>query len=87
LQRFLIRNLKYPEGAANQTIQGTVYVGFNVSKEGQIQDIKVLRSVEPSLDKEALRVIGLMPEWEPLIIGGILCDSHHTQPINFILQE
>jgi len=50
-------------------------------------EILVIGQDFPLLNKEALRVIGLMPEWEPLIIGGILCDSHHTQPINFILQE
>jgi TonB family protein len=87
LQRFLIRNLRYPDSAASHSIEGTVKIGFNVSKDGKIENIKVTRSVEPSLDSEALRVIGLMPDWKPLIIGGILCDSHQVQPINFVLQE
>src|ERR1700681_4084082 len=72
LQRFLIRNLKYPDTAVKRSIQGTVIIGFNVTKDGKIQDVKVTKSVEASLDKEALRVIGLMPDWEPLIVGGIL---------------
>jgi TonB family protein len=87
LQRFLIRNLKYPDSAVNRSIQGTVYVGFNVSKEGKIQNIHVTKSVEISLDQEALRVVGLMPDWDPLIIGGIYCDSYQVQPIMFALQD
>ena len=87
LQRFLIRNLKYPDTAVNRSIQGTVYIGFNVSKEGKIQDIHVTKSVEISLDNEAMRVVNLMPDWEPLIIGGIYCDSYQVQPIIFALQE
>lgn len=87
LQRFLIRNLNYPGTAVNRSIEGTVLIGFNISKAGKIENIKLLKSVETSLDKEALRVVGLIPEWEPLIIGGILCDSYQRQPIIFSLQE
>jgi len=87
LQRFLIRNLHYPDSAVIREIIGTVKVGFNVSKEGKITEIKITQSVEPSLDSEALRVISIMPDWEPLIIGGILCDSFEEQPINFVLRD
>jgi len=86
-QRFLIHNLHYPDAAVNRSVEGTVLIGFDISKAGKIENIKLLRSVETSLDKEALRVIGLIPEWEPLIIGGILCDSYQRQPIIFSLEE
>lgn len=87
LQRFLIRNLHYPDSAVIREIVGTVKVGFNVSKEGKITDIRITQSVESSLDSEAVRVISIMPDWEPLIIGGILCDSFEEQPINFVLRD
>jgi protein TonB len=87
LQRFLIRNLHYPDTATKANIQGTVVVGFLVTKEGNIEDIKVSSSVDPALDEEALRVIRLMPEWDPLIVGGILCDATRKQPIVFRLQS
>jgi len=87
LQRFLIRNLHYPDSAIIREIVGTVKIGFNVSKDGKIGEIKVTQSVESSLDSEAVRVISIMPDWEPLIIGGIQCDSYEEQPINFILRD
>ena len=86
MQRFLIKNLHYPDSAVQQEIMGTVKVGFNVTRDGKIEDAKITQSVEPSLDAEALRVIGIMPNWEPLIIGGIYCDSLEEQPINFVIK-
>ncbi len=86
MQRFIIRNLKYPDGAVNRSIQGMVWIGFNINKDGKMENIHVTHSIEPSLDEEALRVISQMPDWEPLIIGGIVCDSYHEQPINFKLE-
>jgi TonB family protein len=85
--RFLNKTFRYPDTAVNYEIQGTVLVGFNISREGNISDIKIVRSVEASLDAEALRVVRLMPAWEYLIIGGIACDSYHTQPIIFKLEN
>ncbi len=87
LSRFLVRNLQYPDNAVGNNIQGSVLIGFRVSKEGKLEDIKVKQSAHPLLDKEALRVVSLMPDWEPLIIGGIICDSEKSQPINFVLEE
>ena len=87
LQRFLIRNLHYPDSAVIREIVGTVKVGFNVSRDGKITEIRITQSVESSLDSEAVRVISIMPDWEPLIIGGIRCDSFEEQPINFVLRD
>jgi len=52
-----------------------------------MEDLKILQSVEASLDSEAIRVIRLMPHWDPLIIRGIACDSYQKQPILFKLQK
>jgi periplasmic protein TonB len=87
LQRFLNRNLHYPDTAVKRSIEGTVIIGFNINREGKMEDLKILQSVEASLDSEAIRVIRLMPHWEPLIIGGIACDSYQKQPILFKLQS
>jgi TonB family protein len=87
LQRFLIRHIHYPDSAVTHEIMGTVKVGFNVSRAGKIDAIKITQPVESSLDSEAVRVISIMPDWEPLIIGGIPCDSYEEQPINFVLQD
>ncbi|HZZ74697.1 MAG TPA: TonB family protein [Puia sp.] len=87
LQRFLIRNLHYPDSAVIHEIVGTVKVGFNVSRDGKIDAIRIAQSVESSLDSEAIRVISIMPDWSPLIIGGIRCDSYEEQPINFVLRD
>jgi TonB family protein len=84
---FLGRTMRYPDTAVNREIQGTVMVGFNISADGKATDIKVLQSVDKFLDAEAVRVIRLMADWEPLIIGGIPCDSYHKQPIIFKLQD
>jgi protein TonB len=83
--QFLNKTLRYPDTAINHEIQGMVIVGFNVTKEGKVTDLKVIRSVDKSLDGEALRVMRLMSDWEPEIMGGILCDSYHSQPIVFHL--
>jgi protein TonB len=83
--RFLMKTLRYPEIAIKNNIQGTAVILFKVSKEGTISDIKVVESVDKSLDEEALRVVSLTHQWEPAIIGGIASDSYHKQPIVFRL--
>ncbi|HMH21219.1 MAG TPA: energy transducer TonB [Puia sp.] len=77
--------MRYPDSAVNYEIQGTVVVGFNITKDGKVSDLKLITRVDKSLDDEALRVMRMMSDWEPEIIGGILCDSYHKQPIIFHL--
>jgi len=60
---FINSNMKYPESALRDSIEGTVVVSFVVDKKGVIQEPKVTKSVAPSLDSEALRIIGIMPKW------------------------
>ena len=67
---FIKENLKYPEDAANYGIQGRVIVKFVVEEDGSISDIKVARGIHPSLDAEAVRVVKLMPKWQPAERGG-----------------
>ena len=65
LLKFLQDNLKYPENAMKNNVQGRVIVQFVVEKDGTLTEFKVARSVDPDLDAEALRVLQTMPKWKP----------------------
>lgn len=68
--KWLTKTLKYPPTAKVQKIQGTVLVTFIVNADGSVSDVKINKSVEPSLDREALRVVGMMPKWNAGISNG-----------------
>lgn len=85
LMQFLTENIKYPIMAREANIQGTVFLSFIVSKTGEISDIKVLRGIGGGCDEEAVRVVGLMPEWEPGKQRGIPVNVRFTLPVKFIL--
>ncbi|HWK02025.1 MAG TPA: TonB family protein [Puia sp.] len=85
--RFLNKTLRYPDSAVEHDIEGTVVIGFMVSKEGKVDDMKVIQSVNKYLDEEALRVMRQTPDWRPAITGGILSESYKKQPIVFKLQS
>ena len=85
LRKFLSENVQYPKEATAKNIQGKVYVNFIVNREGKIVDAMVLRSVDPDLDAEALRLIGLMPNWKPGKEKGVPVSVSYTIPINFVL--
>ena len=85
--QYLSSHIKYPvvtEAKANG-IEGRVICTFIVEKDGSITDIKVSRSVDPSLDQEAVRVIGSMPAWTPGRKNGELCRVKFTLPVTFKL--
>ena len=86
LMQFLSKNIKYPTIAQENGTQGRVTVQFVVNKDGSIVDAKVLRSVDPYLDKEALRVIGTMPKWKPGMQRGKPVRVKYTVPVMFRLQ-
>ena len=65
LMKWLTNTLKYPPTAKTQKIQGTVLVRFVVNADGSVDDVKVAKSADPLLDREALRVVKMMPAWEP----------------------
>ena len=87
LLSFLSRNIKYPTKAIESKIQGRVIVQFVVNKDGSISNAKIVRSVDPDLDKEALRVINSMPQWKPGMQKGEPVSVKFTVPIVFRNQQ
>lgn len=81
------RNIKYPTKAIESKIQGRVIVQFVVNKDGSISNAKIVRSVDPDLDKEALRVINSMPQWKPGMQKGEPVSVKFTVPIVFRNQQ
>jgi protein TonB len=86
LFKFLSNNVKYPVIAQENGIQGRVICQFVVNRDGSIVDVEVVRSVDPSLDKEAIRVIKSMPKWSPGKQRGKPVRVKYTLPVNFKLQ-
>jgi periplasmic protein TonB len=86
LFEYLSKHIKYPVIAEENGIQGKVIVTFVVEKDGSITDITVVKSVDPSLDKEAKRVIGTMPHWIPGKQNGSSVRVKFTVPVTFRLQ-
>lgn len=86
LFEYLQKHIKYPVIAEENGIQGRVIVTFVVEKDGSITDITVVKSVDPSLDKEAKRVIGTMPHWIPGKQNGSSVRVKFTVPVTFRLQ-
>ena len=86
LFQYLARSIKYPVIAQKSKEQGRVIIQMVISKDGSLSNIKVLRSVSPSLDAEAVRVVGNMPKWEPGMQKGQPVSVKYTIPIVFRLQ-
>lgn len=86
LLKFIAKSIKYPVIAQENGIQGRVICSFVVNRDGAIVDAEVLRGVDPSLDKEALRVISTMPKWTPGKQRGKPVRVKYTVPITFRLQ-
>ena len=86
LMQYLAKNIKYPVTAHENGKQGRVIVSFVVKKDGNISDIKVARSVDPYLDKEAVRVIAAMPQWKPGKQRGENVNVRFSVPVMFRLQ-
>ncbi len=86
LMQYLAKNIKYPTIAQENGTQGRVIVQFVVNRDGSIVDAKVVRSVDPYLDKEALRVVGTMPKWKPGMQRGKPVRVKYTLPVMFRLQ-
>ena len=85
-RKYIANNLEYPEIAAENGISGRVIVQFAVDKNGRVEDAVVVRSVDPALDKEALRVVMASPRWSPGKQRGKAVKVLFTFPINFVLQ-
>ena len=86
LMQYLASNIKYPVVAQENGVQGRVIVSFVVERDGPISDVKVARSVDPSLDREAQRVVKSMPKWKPGKQNGSAVRVKYTVPVVFRLQ-
>lgn len=86
LMKYLSEHTKYPVVAQENGVQGRVTVQFVVEKDGSISDVHVLRGVDPSLDKEAVRVVKSMPRWTPGKQNGINVRVNYRVPVLFRLQ-
>lgn len=85
MSQFLVKNIKYPDNAREKGIQGKVFVSFVVDKTGKVTKAEVIRSANPELDAEALRVVSIMPDWTPGKQGGEIVSVQMTVPISFKL--
>lgn len=86
LMTYLKDNIKYPKAAQDKKVQGRVIVQFVVEKDGTPTEFNVVRSVDPDLDAEALRVLGGMPKWKPGMQKGQVVRVKYTVPVAFRLQ-
>ena len=85
LAAFLSKNLVYPKSAAETGTQGKVIVQFTVEKNGTVTDVEVVRSIDPALDKEAMRVVKMMSGWKPAKNGTKNVRSKFRLPVSFTL--
>ncbi len=83
---YVAQNLQYPVTAAENGTEGRVIIQFAVDKNGKVVDANVVRSVDPALDKEAVRVVMSSPDWEPGRQKGKAVKVLFTFPINFVVQ-
>ncbi len=86
LMQYLSKNIKYPPFAEENNIQGRVICSFVVERDGSVTDIHIAKGVDPSLDKEAIRVVSGMPKWIPGRQNGQSVRVKYTLPVTFRLQ-
>jgi protein TonB len=86
LRAYIANAIKYPVIAQENGIQGKVYVTFVVGRDGKVTNATIARGVDPSIDKEALRVVMSLPTWKPGKQRGKPVNVSYTVPINFVLQ-
>ena len=85
--RWIYSELKYPEQAVQENLEGKVVMQFTISKDGSVKNVKVMRSTHPSFDEEAVRVIKSSPKWEPAKVKGEPVDIVYTMPVVFKKQN
>lgn len=83
---FMIRNIKYPPEAYQNNIQGKVFLSFVVDTLGTVKDIQFLKNLDPFLDAEAMRVVKLMPKWNPGKENGRKVSVKYTLPVTFAIK-
>lgn len=87
LLRYLSSSIRYPIIAQENRISGKVFVQFVINIDGGVTDVTIARSVDPSLDREAIRVVQTMPKWKPGMQRNRAVRVSYTLPINFVLQQ
>lgn len=87
LMKYLSSNIRYPQMALANDIQGRVVVKFVVEKDGSVSDVQVVRGVDKDLDKEAIRVVKSMPKWQPGKNNGQAVRCYFNLPVTFKIQQ
>lgn len=82
---WLAKHVKYPDEAIEYGVQGKIFIGFVVDTLGNVTKLKILKGNDPSLIKESLRVMELMPQWKPGTLDGEVVMARYVVPINFKL--
>jgi protein TonB len=86
LQEFINENIQYTDEMNQTCAQGRVVVRFVIEKDGTVTSPKVVKSVDPVFDKEALRIVSIMPKWMPAKMNGKAIRTTYTVPVNFRLK-
>jgi TonB family protein len=86
LYGFLFKNIKYPESAISAGIQGTVYIQFIITQIGELESYEIIRGVSEDCDKEVIRIISIMPRWNPGLIAGVPGRISFMLPVKFTLR-
>lgn len=87
MMRFIQKNLSYPDKAKKDSIQGKIIVQFVVSKTGAIEDIKIIKSLSKESDEEVMRVVSIMPRWNPGKQNGKAVSVRFVLPVIFRLKD
>jgi protein TonB len=87
MMKFIIKNLKYPAQARRMGTEGRVFIGFVVNADGHITDVASIKGISVDCDKEAARVISMMPNWKPGKQNGRAVRVRFVLPVNFKLAD
>lgn len=87
LSKFLSKNLRFPSAAQQKGVSGVVYVSFIINSQGEVKDITLAKGIDEDCDKEALRVVGKMPNWKPGRQNGQAVSVRFTLPIRFSITQ
>ena len=87
LLKWLLNNIRYPDEAVKNKIEGRVILRFVIKSDGSIDDITVVKSLDPACDQEAIRVVKMMPNWIPGKQDGNPVDTYYTLPVLFVLPK
>ena len=87
MEKWVYQYVKYPQEAVRDGIQGRVMVEFVIGVDGKVTDVKVVKSVSPELDAEAVKVVSASPKWKPAKVNGNKVRSSMTIPVEFRLEK